>query len=194
MKQPSSAYQRVVYRFKHAIAVTFTYAVHSYFCRHNILVKSRLIACDLLLSHKSRLIACDLLLWVCYIWFILFRLQTQTDKRLCVKFGSYLRDDGVFLLRILLKNSHQILIRDIINGLWDKFLEKPFVRKSITETRTANNNKGDANPNYVWSCESLFYSSVRHVNKIKLYWFVNFWTWLPINAWLPIEINHIIQL
>lgn len=81
----------------------------------------------------------------------IYRLQTSSDKRLCVKFGNYLRDDGVFLLRILLKNSHQILIRDVINGLWDAFLEKPFVKKGITEPRMVNNSKGDANstPSYI---------------------------------------------
>ncbi|WAR14756.1 UNC9-like protein, partial [Mya arenaria] len=73
-------------------------------------------------------------------------LQTTTDKSLCTKFGNYLRDDGIFLLQLLARNSNPLHVTDVINGLWDRFLEKPISKKVLADLRPPNlqnNNKGD---------------------------------------------------
>ncbi|XP_052820124.1 innexin unc-9-like [Mya arenaria] len=80
------------------------------------------------------------------------RLQTTTDKSLCTKFGNYLRDDGIFLLQLLARNSNPLHVTDVINGLWDRFLEKPISKKVLADLRPPNlqnNNKGDNKASYI---------------------------------------------
>ncbi|WAR24263.1 UNC7-like protein [Mya arenaria] len=74
------------------------------------------------------------------------RLETTTDKSLCTKVGNYLRDDGIFLLQLLARNSNPLHVTDVINGLWDRFLEKFISKKVLADLRPPNlqnNNKGD---------------------------------------------------
>jgi hypothetical protein len=54
------------------------------------------------------------------------------DKRLCQKFADeYLRDDGIFVLRLVGKNSNAILQTDLIYDLWQIFKDKADIRKFI---------------------------------------------------------------
>lgn len=60
------------------------------------------------------------------------QLQTQADKKLCKKFADqYLRDDGIFLLRIIEKNTNDILMTDLVNKMWALYKDKPGVRKEL---------------------------------------------------------------
>lgn len=73
------------------------------------------------------------------------------DKKLCKKFAAFLRDDGIFLIRMVQKNSNDILVTDLITRLWEIYLEKPFVKKIImtSEGRDNGNNnrpRGSAPP------------------------------------------------
>lgn len=54
-------------------------------------------------------------------------IHTGFDKKLSRKFADeYLRDDGVFLLRIVGKNSSEIILCDLIKELWRTFKDIPF--------------------------------------------------------------------
>jgi hypothetical protein len=55
----------------------------------------------------------------------------EEDKKMSRKFADqYLRDDGVFILRLIAKNSTDILLTDIICSLWDLYTEKQLIKKS----------------------------------------------------------------
>lgn len=59
-------------------------------------------------------------------------IQTGFDKKLSRKFADeYLRDDGVFLLRIVGKNSSEIILCDLIKELWRIFKDIPFSNNQI---------------------------------------------------------------
>ena len=59
-------------------------------------------------------------------------LQNPSDKKLCKRFADqYLRDDGIFLLRIIEKNTNDILMTDLVNKMWSVYREKPNVRKEL---------------------------------------------------------------
>ncbi|XP_045161268.2 innexin unc-9-like [Mercenaria mercenaria] len=85
------------------------------------------------------------------------RIHTSMDKKLCKKFATYLRDDGIFLIRMIQKNSNDILVTDLIARLWEIYLEKPVVKKMLMTSdggNTGNNNRirGTAPPakeNYI---------------------------------------------
>jgi hypothetical protein len=58
----------------------------------------------------------------------------EEDKRLSQKFADeYLRDDGLFLLRLVAKNSTDILLRDIIAKLWFMYKDKPLLKRPLSE-------------------------------------------------------------
>ncbi|KAH3874288.1 innexin unc-9-like [Dreissena polymorpha] len=76
------------------------------------------------------------------------RLQTTTDKTLSRKFANFLRGDGVFLLQMIAKNANQLIVTDVVVGLWDRFLEKPIVKKALADNLPVNNNQGDAKASY----------------------------------------------
>ena len=58
------------------------------------------------------------------------KLQGQSDKKLCRRFADqHLRDDGIFVLRIVEKNSNDILMTDLVNKMWEIYNEKPMIRK-----------------------------------------------------------------
>ena len=51
-------------------------------------------------------------------------LHTAFDKKLSRKFADdYLRDDGVFVLRVLAKNSSEMAVTDLVYSLWKVFKE-----------------------------------------------------------------------
>ncbi|KAL3854757.1 hypothetical protein ACJMK2_014006 [Sinanodonta woodiana] len=53
------------------------------------------------------------------------QLQNDFDKKLCYRFADYyLRDDGVFVLRVIAKNSTDLVIIDLVTCLWKIFLDK----------------------------------------------------------------------
>ncbi|XP_045178985.2 innexin unc-9-like [Mercenaria mercenaria] len=54
-------------------------------------------------------------------------IQSGFDKKLSRRFANdYLREDGCFLLRIVGKNSTDIILSDLTRLLWNIFKEKPF--------------------------------------------------------------------
>ena len=66
----------------------------------------------------------------------LSRLQTEVDKKVSRKFAAFLRDDGVFLIRMMQKNSNEILVSELVSKLWDIFLEKKMVQKLTRDGAT----------------------------------------------------------
>ncbi|KAL4217041.1 hypothetical protein ACF0H5_023497 [Mactra antiquata] len=54
-------------------------------------------------------------------------IQSAYDKKLSKRFAlHYLREDGCFLLRMVGKNSTDIILSDLIQLLWRMYKEKPF--------------------------------------------------------------------
>lgn len=59
------------------------------------------------------------------------KLQSPMDKKLCRQFADqFLRDDGVFLLRIIQNNSNDILMTDLVTKLWQIYQDKPAIKKA----------------------------------------------------------------
>ncbi|KAH9514826.1 Innexin unc-7 [Bulinus truncatus] len=53
-------------------------------------------------------------------------LRSKTDSKLAKKFADeYLRDDGVFVLKIVSKNSSELVLSDLINHLWLFYIANP---------------------------------------------------------------------
>lgn len=47
------------------------------------------------------------------------------DKKLCAKFSrDYLRNDGIFLMYVISKNSTNLVVADLIKELWKIFKSK----------------------------------------------------------------------
>ncbi|CAG2186617.1 inx [Mytilus edulis] len=58
-------------------------------------------------------------------------LHTSFDKKLCVKFAEYyMRDDGVFMLRLVAKNSTEMVVSDLVKELWMMYKNKQNTRKN----------------------------------------------------------------
>ena len=58
------------------------------------------------------------------------KILNQSDKKLCKRFADqHLRDDGIFLLRIIEKNSNDILMTDLVTKMWGIYSSKPMIRK-----------------------------------------------------------------
>lgn len=72
------------------------------------------------------------------------RIQTERDKKMFRKFLQYLRHDGIFLLRMIEKNSNYILVSDLVARLWDNYTEKPMVKKMF-EVENANGRIANGN-------------------------------------------------
>lgn len=52
-------------------------------------------------------------------------LHTGFDKKLCNKFAeSYLRDDGVFVMRVIAKNSTDLVVTDLVDKMWKLYKNK----------------------------------------------------------------------
>ncbi|XP_076442060.1 innexin unc-9-like isoform X2 [Babylonia areolata] len=52
-------------------------------------------------------------------------LHTGFDKKLCNKFAEqYLRDDGVFVMRVIAKNSTDLVVTDLVDKMWKLYKGK----------------------------------------------------------------------
>uniref|UniRef100_A0A0B7AXD1 Innexin n=1 Tax=Arion vulgaris TaxID=1028688 RepID=A0A0B7AXD1_9EUPU len=57
-------------------------------------------------------------------------IRCEKDSKFAQKFADeYLRDDGVFVLRVLSKNSSEIILTELVNSLWILFRENPHTNK-----------------------------------------------------------------
>lgn len=62
------------------------------------------------------------------------QLLGEDDKKVCRQFADqYLRDDGLFVLRIVARNTNAILLTDLVLNLWGIYKEKPFVKKALSD-------------------------------------------------------------
>ena len=58
-------------------------------------------------------------------------LHGEDDKKLCRKFADeFLRDDGLFVLRIVARNTNAILLTDLVMNLWNIYKDKPLIKKA----------------------------------------------------------------
>ncbi|XP_046563569.1 innexin unc-9-like [Haliotis rubra] len=58
-------------------------------------------------------------------------LHTGSDKKLCAKFADqYLRDDGVFVIRVISKNSTDLVATDLVFKLWQIYKDKTLPSKN----------------------------------------------------------------
>lgn len=65
---------------------------------------------------------------------MLNQINSKNDKKLCQKFAEqYLRDDGIFVLRLVSKNSNDLLLTELIHQLWILYRDKPLIKKTIIE-------------------------------------------------------------
>ena len=56
-------------------------------------------------------------------------LTTGFDKKLCNKFADeYLRDDGVFVIRTIAKNSTDLVATDLVDKMWKLYRGKRMKR------------------------------------------------------------------
>lgn len=56
------------------------------------------------------------------------------DRKLSYKFAErYLRQDGVFVLKLVAKNSTDLVVADIVAALWDNYRNKPVQTPAIVE-------------------------------------------------------------
>ena len=52
--------------------------------------------------------------------------DNDRDRKLAQKFVEYyLRQDGVFVLKLLAKNSTDLVVADIVSVLWENYKSKP---------------------------------------------------------------------
>ena len=52
--------------------------------------------------------------------------ENDRDRKMTHKFAQmYLRQDGIFVLKLVAKNSTDLVIADIIAALWDNYKNKP---------------------------------------------------------------------
>lgn len=62
-----------------------------------------------------------------------FNRDNDRDNKMAVKFAeSYLRQDGIFVLKLVAKNSTDLVVADIVASLWDNYRNKPPVRSGDT--------------------------------------------------------------
>jgi len=70
---------------------------------------------------------------------ILDELRGEEEKKLVRKFADqYLRDDGVFILRIIARNTNDILLSDIVRKMWQIYKDKPLIKKSLDAGNSDN--------------------------------------------------------
>jgi len=63
---------------------------------------------------------------------ILDQIHGEEEKRLVRKFSDqYLRDDGIFIFRIIARNTNDILLSDIVRAMWQIYKDKPLIKKSL---------------------------------------------------------------
>lgn len=68
------------------------------------------------------------------------QLQNGFDRKLCQRFAdNYLREDGVFVLRVITRNSTDLVTTDLVTQMWRNFQEK--------QNRRMPNNDSTLRPN-----------------------------------------------
>lgn len=68
------------------------------------------------------------------------QLQNGFDRKLCHRFAdNYLREDGVFVLRVITRNSTDLVTTDLVTQMWRNFQEK--------QNKRLPNNDGTMRPN-----------------------------------------------
>ncbi|BFZ15641.1 hypothetical protein BsWGS_18679 [Bradybaena similaris] len=73
---------------------------------------------------------------------LLNKIQDEKDKLLVRKFSDlYLRDDGVFILRLIARNTNEILVSEIISKLWEIFMENETLQQN---SKTKNDKAAEA--------------------------------------------------
>ena len=61
--------------------------------------------------------------------------NSDRDRKLCHKFVErYLRQDGIFVLRLIAKNATDIVTAEIVCALWENFKSKPSNLRGLEET------------------------------------------------------------
>lgn len=52
--------------------------------------------------------------------------DNERERKLSYKFAeTYLRQDGIFVLKLVGKNSTDLVVADIVAALWDNYKNKP---------------------------------------------------------------------
>jgi len=67
---------------------------------------------------------------------IMGKVDTKNDKdrKISHKFAQmYLRQDGIFVLKLVAKNSTDLVVADIIAALWDNYKSKPMFGSRSSE-------------------------------------------------------------
>ena len=60
--------------------------------------------------------------------------KNDKDRKISHKFAQmYLRQDGVFVLKLVAKNSTNLVVADIVAALWDNYKSKPMFGSRSTE-------------------------------------------------------------
>lgn len=73
------------------------------------------------------------------------QIQNNFDKKLCIQFARhYLRNDGIFLMYMISKNSTNIVVTDLIAELWKKFKNRYRQEKSMDENDHHGNHVDDS--------------------------------------------------
>ena len=68
------------------------------------------------------------------------RINSDEDRKLCRLFvRNYLRQDGVFILRLVNSNANSLACTDLTCALWDKFRDKPMIQQHGVDTWALNN-------------------------------------------------------
>lgn len=67
--------------------------------------------------------------------------KSELDKRMAVKFcEQYLRQDGIFVLRLVGKNANDVLVSELIVQLWHYYRNKPLFKHTPNQISDDNSN------------------------------------------------------
>ena len=87
----------------------------------------------------------------------------QEERQLAREFVlHYLKDDGVFVTRLLSSNSSDLVVTEIINQLW---LRYKAANRLYSTSQTSRNNDLLANPNLPTTTTTIGNGSNTHVNN-----------------------------
>ena len=75
-------------------------------------------------------------------------IKNQMDGKLARRFADeYLRDDGIFVLRVVGKNSSELVLTDLVNDLWKLYKDNPIQKKEKKSFLSLRNMKNSKNSN-----------------------------------------------
>jgi hypothetical protein len=67
-------------------------------------------------------------------------IKSELDKKMAGKFSEqYLRQDGIFVLRLVGKNANDVLVSELILQLWNHYRNKPLF-KHVNQVTEDNSN------------------------------------------------------